>query len=183
MEPFPEMRPAQVIGVVPYREERPKMPEGASASPDVVRLMERCWMQDPAQRPEGFVPVVQELASVVKRVGDPRNRSPAAQDATSSPGAKRSGFAPSVAASTAPLTDSGSLHASSLYGMSVEGPTAATASPPAPPERDASTDRSVLEGLYNATGGPSWTNRKGWGESTVPLGEWHGVTVDGEDRG
>lgn len=69
------MRPAQVMRSVADKERRPEIPEWASASPDVVPLMERCWKQDPAQRPKGFVSVVETLASVVKRVGDPRNHS------------------------------------------------------------------------------------------------------------
>ena len=38
-------------------------------------------------------------------------------------------------------------------------------------------DREALEALYNATGGPSWTNSTNWGTS-APLGEWYGVTTD-----
>ncbi|CAM9964571.1 unnamed protein product, partial [Sphacelaria rigidula] len=63
-EPFKGKRPAQVIGAVLYKEERPQIPEWASASPDVVPLMEQCWSQDPAKRPKGFGPVVRTLASV-----------------------------------------------------------------------------------------------------------------------
>ncbi len=40
-------------------------------------------------------------------------------------------------------------------------------------------DRAALIALYNATGGPNWTNRDGWG-SDAPLGDWYGV-VTGED--
>ncbi|CAN0096500.1 unnamed protein product [Ectocarpus sp. 12 AP-2014] len=71
-EPFKGKRPAQVIRAVLYEEERPQIPEGASASPDVVALMEQCWKQDPADRPAGFGPVVRALASVASRFGDPR---------------------------------------------------------------------------------------------------------------
>ncbi|CAM9860173.1 unnamed protein product, partial [Sphacelaria rigidula] len=50
-EPFKGKRPAQVIGAVLCRGERPQIPEWASASPDVVPLMKQCWSQDPAKRP------------------------------------------------------------------------------------------------------------------------------------
>ena len=45
----------------------------------------------------------------------------------------------------------------------------------------ASPDRAVLEVLYNATGGPSWTNSTGW-LTDAPLGDWHGVTTDSDGR-
>lgn len=63
----------------------------------------------------------------------------------------------------------------------------------ASPVRDASTDRSALLVLYYATNGPpersdffwlkkgGWKSRKGW-ETSRPIGEWHGVTVDAEGR-
>ncbi|CAB1109347.1 unnamed protein product [Ectocarpus sp. CCAP 1310/34] len=46
---------------------------------------------------------------------------------------------------------------------------------------NATTDRSALMELFNATNGSSWTNKTGWGTST-PLQQWHGVTVDGAGR-
>ncbi|CAM9809672.1 unnamed protein product, partial [Ectocarpus sp. 12 AP-2014] len=72
IEPFRGMMPVQVMRAVADMGRRPEIPAGASASPDVIPLMERCWKQDPAQRPEGFMPVVEELGRVVGRVGDPR---------------------------------------------------------------------------------------------------------------
>ena len=42
------------------------------------------------------------------------------------------------------------------------------------------SDREILEALYDATGGPDWTNNENW-LTGAPLGEWHGVRVD--DRG
>ncbi|CAN0023454.1 unnamed protein product, partial [Hapterophycus canaliculatus] len=89
-EPFKGLKQAQVIRAVADKGKRPQVPEGASASPDVVPLMEHCWKQDPADRPVGFRPVVRELASVVERVGDPRIRNSAASlDVTPSSSAKR----------------------------------------------------------------------------------------------
>ena len=41
----------------------------------------------------------------------------------------------------------------------------------------AARDRAALEALYNATGGPDWTNNTNW-LSDRPLSEWHGITVD-----
>ncbi|CAB1105815.1 unnamed protein product [Ectocarpus sp. CCAP 1310/34] len=85
-EPFKGRIPAHVIRAVLYENERPQIPEGASAAPEVVPLMEQCWRQDPVERPEGFGPVVRALASVVSRDGDPRNHNAATADLTSSPG-------------------------------------------------------------------------------------------------
>ncbi len=38
-------------------------------------------------------------------------------------------------------------------------------------------ERKTLVKLYNATGGPNWTNKSGW-LSDRPLGSWYGVTAD-----
>ena len=43
------------------------------------------------------------------------------------------------------------------------------------------TDRAALEALYDATGGPAWTNSTNW-KTAAPLGEWHGVTTDDTGR-
>ena len=43
------------------------------------------------------------------------------------------------------------------------------------------SDREILEALYDATGGPQWTRQDNW-KTDAALGEWHGVTVDANDR-
>ena len=43
------------------------------------------------------------------------------------------------------------------------------------------TDRAALAALYDATGGADWMNNVNW-NTTVPLGEWHGVLTDDEGR-
>ena len=43
------------------------------------------------------------------------------------------------------------------------------------------SDRDVLEILYEATGGPNWTNSNNW-LTDAPLRDWYGVGVDGEGR-
>ena len=43
------------------------------------------------------------------------------------------------------------------------------------------SDYEVLEALYDAAGGPNWLNNDNW-LTDAPLGQWHGVRVDGEDR-
>ncbi len=43
------------------------------------------------------------------------------------------------------------------------------------------TDREVLEVLYDATGGASWTDSTNW-NTAVPLEEWYGVATDGSGR-
>ncbi|CAM9823632.1 unnamed protein product [Ectocarpus fasciculatus] len=102
--PFKGMNPTQVVKAVVLEEQRPQIPEGASASPDVVPLMEKCWKQHPVDRPEGFGPVVQTLARVVSRDGDPRTHNAVAVDVTSSPGAQRSVGSPGVGVRTTPET-------------------------------------------------------------------------------
>ena len=42
-------------------------------------------------------------------------------------------------------------------------------------------DRFALVALYNATGGPNWTNSRYW-MGDAPLGAWHGVTTDDEGK-
>ena len=42
-------------------------------------------------------------------------------------------------------------------------------------------DREALEALYEATGGPEWSDRANW-LSEAPLGEWFGVVTDGDGR-
>ena len=42
-------------------------------------------------------------------------------------------------------------------------------------------DRDRLAAFYEATNGPAWRNRRNW-LTDVPLGEWHGVEVDGEGK-
>lgn len=74
-EPFQGMNPTQVIRTVVDKRQRPQVPEISSASPAVVPLMEHCWKQKPAERPQGFGCVVQVLADTVARDGDPRNHS------------------------------------------------------------------------------------------------------------
>ena len=43
------------------------------------------------------------------------------------------------------------------------------------------TDRDILVALYDASGGPNWTNNENW-LTDAPLGDWHGVQVDSEGR-
>ena len=43
------------------------------------------------------------------------------------------------------------------------------------------SDRDILEVLYDATGGPNWTNGENW-LTDQPLDEWNGVSVDGSGR-
>ena len=45
----------------------------------------------------------------------------------------------------------------------------------------ASLDRGALVALFNATCGLTWPNNEGW-LTASPVGEWHGVTVNGSGR-
>lgn len=47
-------------------------------------------------------------------------------------------------------------------------------------DNSADGDRAVLAALYEATGGPNWTNSDGW-LTDAPLKDWHGVWVDRDD--
>jgi len=42
-------------------------------------------------------------------------------------------------------------------------------------------DREILIALYEATGGPNWTNNANW-LTDAPLGMWHGIEADEEGR-
>ena len=44
-----------------------------------------------------------------------------------------------------------------------------------------SQSRTALEALYNATGGPNWTENTNWG-TNLPLYHWYGVYTDSEGR-
>ena len=43
------------------------------------------------------------------------------------------------------------------------------------------TDRAALVALYNATGGPNWTDNTHW-LSDEPISEWHGVGTNDDGR-
>ena len=43
-------------------------------------------------------------------------------------------------------------------------------------------DRDALMALYDSAGGANWTNNANWG-SSLPLGDWHGVTTDADAGG
>ena len=53
--------------------------------------------------------------------------------------------------------------------------------PPPITPRTAMSDRAALVALYEATDGPNWANSRNW-LSDRPLGEWYGVTTDGDGR-
>lgn len=53
--------------------------------------------------------------------------------------------------------------------------------PIGPPSLAVEIDRPALVALYNATGGPNWSNNANW-LSDRPLGEWHGVTTHANGR-
>ncbi len=66
-------------------------------------------------------------------------------------------------------------------------PTATLAPPPTATPRPEPTlapwerERAALKDFYEATDGDNWANNAGW-LSDVPVGEWHGVTVDDDGR-
>ena len=46
---------------------------------------------------------------------------------------------------------------------------------------NAASDCAALEALYDATGGPDWTDSTNW-KTSAPIGEWFGVTTDATGR-
>ena len=46
---------------------------------------------------------------------------------------------------------------------------------------NAAADRAALEALYDATGGPGWTDSTNW-KTSAPIGEWFGVSTDAAGR-
>ena len=46
---------------------------------------------------------------------------------------------------------------------------------------NAASDRAALEALYDATGGPGWTDSTNW-KTSAPIGEWFGVSTDAAGR-
>lgn len=82
-DPFPGMKPLQVVKAVSVHARRPELPNGSSPSADVVQLMKNCWKQEPGKRPDGFGSVVETLLRVVARVGDPHENIALAARATS----------------------------------------------------------------------------------------------------
>lgn len=43
------------------------------------------------------------------------------------------------------------------------------------------TDRQILVNLYNATGGPNWTNDENW-NTAADLDTWHGVSTNAQGQ-
>ena len=61
-------------------------------------------------------------------------------------------------------------------------PTPTPTPTPAPAEIGAAaSERAVLVALFNATGGANWKNNENW-LSEAPVGDWHGVTTNANDR-
>ena len=44
-----------------------------------------------------------------------------------------------------------------------------------------SPDRDALVTLFNTLDGPNWTNNENW-LSSLPVGDWYGVAIDGQER-
>ena len=63
------------------------------------------------------------------------------------------------------------------FGASTQYPTLRSGASATPtPSGSIATDRAALVALYNATGGPNWTNKDNW-LTDRPLEEWYGVSV------
>ena len=63
-----------------------------------------------------------------------------------------------------------------LPAAAVLGQDASTATPTGP-----DTDRAALVALYNATNGHNWSSNTNW-LSDEPIGDWHGVSTNGDGR-
>ena len=89
---------------------------------------------------------------------------------------------PDVAKPSPPAPGPTGAEASELaQATPTPAPPQPTAPPPSPtPFRStAETDRETLVALYEATGGGNWNNTDNW-LTDAPLGDWHGVTTDGD---
>ena len=60
-------------------------------------------------------------------------------------------------------------------------PTRAPTATATPTHAQSGSDRAVLVALYHSTGGASWDANTNW-LSDRPIGEWHGVTTNGNGR-
>ncbi|CAN0218128.1 unnamed protein product, partial [Laminaria digitata] len=49
------------------------------------------------------------------------------------------------------------------------------------PTGSAAEDRKILLIFYHATGGQSWTKKLRW-DTDANIGDWHGVSVDVDNR-
>ncbi|CAM9689463.1 unnamed protein product, partial [Laminaria digitata] len=49
------------------------------------------------------------------------------------------------------------------------------------PTGSAEEDRAILATLYHATDGESWKKNDGW-DTDANIGDWHGVSVDVDNR-
>lgn len=75
-EPFPGKTAIHVMNIVGIKGERPQLPAASKPYSDVVVLMEKCWQQDPNDRPDDFDPVVADLEKALRSAGgDPREGS------------------------------------------------------------------------------------------------------------
>lgn len=71
--PFEDMNVGQVLRAV-SEGRRPNVPE-PRPSAELITLMEKCWNQDQAGRPDGFEPVVETLEQMqTQSGGDPRGK-------------------------------------------------------------------------------------------------------------
>ncbi len=70
------------------------------------------------------------------------------------------------------------LQATASY-TDAEGPSKSAAAATA--GKTHSVDRDTLIAVYDATNGDGWAHSAGW-KSAQPIGEWRGVTVDGDGR-
>lgn len=70
-KPFPGMNPRQLIWAVKVQQKQPQI-SGPYSPPNCVKhLMKNCWRHHPAERSQGFTPMVRTLYGLVSCIGDP----------------------------------------------------------------------------------------------------------------
>ena len=152
----------------------------------IQALLSRCGRLHAQERPD-IREVLREVVTVLRCL----NGNSAGAGVTITPLPPAANDRAPIATTPAPASGAGIGKAPLAFSGTRHAP-AATASTPAPPRAGASKDRDALMALYSATNGllgkilglvkaGGWKKRKGWGTSR-PLGEWHGVTVDGGGR-
>lgn len=144
------------------------MSEEQAPSSDVTSLMERCWRQDPAERPQGFGPVIQTLSNVVARVGDPRGHSTATTHVASPSCLEITCDDPSVEARTVPLSSSGGVDASSSLASASSQATGADSGVAAHLSVKAPLTETGVESIENTPVDMPWCATKTTARTALP---------------
>ena len=127
-------------------------------------------------RPIGFLLLVGMLAIVLSIACENRPPTPTT---TATP--RPTAMVPSPTPTLIPTPTSTPTPAPTPTATPTSVPPTPTPVPPTPTPMPTAIDRAALVALYHATDGPNWSNNRDWLSDRL-LGEWHGVTTDGDRR-